>query len=245
MAEVAAHLTTNVIPHVPVRQWVLSLPWALRFRLIADPDLCRAVASAFIDALFAHHVRAARTAGLCAGSESFAHPGAGNFVQRFGSALQVNPHLHALVLDGVYVNERPGAVPVFHTSPPLSDLEVARVQADARMRIERVLRARGVIAAEGADPEPLEGHEGSAMPYLWSASLLSRTVTGTDADQKVSRLIDPDLMSTRREALDLPRGALVASSAGYSLHAATHIGRSSTPRRTSSCSHRSQGVHLR
>jgi hypothetical protein len=48
-------------------------------------------------------------------------------------------------------------------------------------------------------------------------------VTGTDADQKVSRLNDPELLSTRREALDLPRGALVASSAGYSLHAATHI----------------------
>jgi hypothetical protein len=84
--------------------------------------------------------------------------------------------------------------------------ERARVQADARVRIERV-----------------RGHEGSAMPYLWSASLLSRTVTGTDADQKVSRLIDPELSATRREALDLPRGALVASSAGYSLHAATHI----------------------
>jgi hypothetical protein len=37
---------------------VLSLPFALRFRLIADPDLCRAVASAFLDAVFVHHVRA-------------------------------------------------------------------------------------------------------------------------------------------------------------------------------------------
>jgi hypothetical protein len=54
MAEVAAHLTTNVIPHVPTRLWVLSLPWALRFRVIADPDHCRAIASAFLDAAFSH-----------------------------------------------------------------------------------------------------------------------------------------------------------------------------------------------
>jgi hypothetical protein len=56
MAEVAAHLSTNVIPYVPVRQWVLSLPWELRFRLIADPDLCRADASAFLGAVFARCV---------------------------------------------------------------------------------------------------------------------------------------------------------------------------------------------
>jgi hypothetical protein len=97
------------------------------------------------------------------------------------------------------------------------------VQADARTRIERVLRARGLFAAEGADPEPLEGHEGSPMPHLWSASLLSQTVTGTGAGQKVPRLIDPGLTSTRRDAPDLPRGALIASSDGYSLHAATRI----------------------
>jgi hypothetical protein len=66
---------------------VLSLPFALRFRLIADPDLCRAVASAFLDAVFVHHVRAEWAAGQCTGPESYAHPGAVNFVQRFGSAL--------------------------------------------------------------------------------------------------------------------------------------------------------------
>jgi len=32
MAEVAMHLTDNVLPFVPVRQWVLSVPWALRRR---------------------------------------------------------------------------------------------------------------------------------------------------------------------------------------------------------------------
>src|SRR2546427_9008335 len=33
MADTAAHLVDSVFPHVPVRQWVLSLPFALRYRL--------------------------------------------------------------------------------------------------------------------------------------------------------------------------------------------------------------------
>jgi hypothetical protein len=43
MAERAAHLVDHVFPDVPVRQWVLSLPYRLRYRLAWDHDLCRAV----------------------------------------------------------------------------------------------------------------------------------------------------------------------------------------------------------
>ena len=176
MAEVAAHLSSDVIPHVPVRQWVLSLPWELRFRMIADLDLCRSVASAFLGAVLAGCVRVAKASGHCVGPESRAHPGAVNSLQKFGSALQVNPHFYAFIIDGLYVTERQCAAPTFHPAPPLTDLDVARVQADAQTRIERVLRACGLVARDGADPEPLERYEDSALPGLWSASLLSQTV---------------------------------------------------------------------
>ena len=43
MAERAAHLVDDVFPDVPIRQWVLSLPYRLRYRLAWDHDLCRAV----------------------------------------------------------------------------------------------------------------------------------------------------------------------------------------------------------
>ncbi len=39
MAQTAAHLVGHVIPHVPVRQWVLSLPIPLRLLLAAQPKL--------------------------------------------------------------------------------------------------------------------------------------------------------------------------------------------------------------
>ena len=39
MAQTAAHRVDHVIPHVPVRQWVLSLPIPLRLLLAAQPKL--------------------------------------------------------------------------------------------------------------------------------------------------------------------------------------------------------------
>src|SRR6266481_7716555 len=43
MAEQAAHLVDTVLPTVPVRQWVLTVPHRLRYRLAFDHALCRAV----------------------------------------------------------------------------------------------------------------------------------------------------------------------------------------------------------
>ena len=39
MADTAAHLVDRVLPEAPVRQWVLSLPFSLRYRLAYDARL--------------------------------------------------------------------------------------------------------------------------------------------------------------------------------------------------------------
>jgi len=36
MNEVAAHLAASVVPPVGTRQWVLTLPYALRYRSLAE-----------------------------------------------------------------------------------------------------------------------------------------------------------------------------------------------------------------
>jgi hypothetical protein len=101
MADTAAHLVDRVLPEVPVRQWVLSLPFALRYRLAYDAPLTSAVLAVFVRAVFASLRRRARkqwgvTRGQC---------GAVTFVQRFGDALNLNVHFHSLLLDGVYASE--------------------------------------------------------------------------------------------------------------------------------------------
>ncbi len=52
MAQTAAHLVEHVIPKVPVRQWVLSLPIPLRLLLAAQPKLVqRVITGHLLDAL--------------------------------------------------------------------------------------------------------------------------------------------------------------------------------------------------
>ncbi|MEE8412078.1 MAG: transposase zinc-binding domain-containing protein, partial [Acidobacteriota bacterium] len=51
MADTAAHLVNRVLPRVPVRQWVLSLPFGLRYRLAHDRELTAAVLRVFVRAI--------------------------------------------------------------------------------------------------------------------------------------------------------------------------------------------------
>jgi hypothetical protein len=48
MSDSAAHLVDEVLPKVPVRQWVCSLPWQLRYAMGYDAKLCSAVLAAFM-----------------------------------------------------------------------------------------------------------------------------------------------------------------------------------------------------
>ena len=52
MADTAAHLVDRVLPRVPVRQWVLSLPFGLRYRLAYDRELTAEVLRIFVRAVF-------------------------------------------------------------------------------------------------------------------------------------------------------------------------------------------------
>jgi hypothetical protein len=86
MADTAAHLVDRVLPEVPVRQWVLTLPYPLRYRCAYDARLTSEVLRAFLQALFAELRRRVRQRwGLRA-----EQCGAVTFLQRFGSALNLN-----------------------------------------------------------------------------------------------------------------------------------------------------------
>ena len=81
MAERAAHLVDKVFPPVPVRQWVLSLPHRLRYRLAWDHVLCRAVVGRTMRAIHGFLRRRARDAGVTDG-----RGGAVAILQRFGGS---------------------------------------------------------------------------------------------------------------------------------------------------------------
>jgi len=105
-----------------VRQWVLSLPFALRYRLAYDAPLTSAVLGVFVRTVFGSLRRRARKQWGVARGQC----GAVTFVQRFGGALNLNVHFHSLLLDGVYASGPDGALR-FLPLPPPEDAEVERV----------------------------------------------------------------------------------------------------------------------
>ena len=138
MAERAAHLVDHVFPDVPIRQLVLSLPYRLRYRLAWDHDLCRAVVAVYLRAVLGWLRRRAQLEDVADG-----RGGAVVVVQRFGGALNLNVHIHALVLDGVFTKDRAGTV-ACHPTPSLTALEVAEVLATVEPRTARLLNRRGI-----------------------------------------------------------------------------------------------------
>ena len=108
MADTAAHLVDHVFPEVPVRQWVLSVPFALRYRLAYDSSLVRDVLQIFVRTIFSS-IR--RRAGVPASNRK-ARCGAVGFIQRFSDALNLDPHYHLAALDGMYIDNSKGE-PVF------------------------------------------------------------------------------------------------------------------------------------
>jgi len=81
---------------VPVRQWVISLPIPLRLLLVSRPQLLTPVLQVVQRVLTRFLLG---EAGLEADE---ADSGAVTLLQRFGSAANLNIHLHCLVLNGVY-----------------------------------------------------------------------------------------------------------------------------------------------
>ena len=116
MSQTAEHLIEHVMPAVPYRQWTVSYPKMLRAQLSHYPKLWSAVTTAALNKIFAWQKRQARKARI-------QNPltGSVTFLQRFGSILQLSPHAHAWLPDGVFYLKENGAL-VFHVlAPPTTD----------------------------------------------------------------------------------------------------------------------------
>jgi hypothetical protein len=212
MAERAAHLVDHVFPEVPVRQWVLTLPFRIRYLLAWDHVLCRAVVGVFLRAVLGFLRRRARQLDGIADGRS----GAAVIVQRFGAALNTNIHAHAMVLDGVFAEDAARRLR-FHPYPPPADAEMDAVLSTIVRRVRRLLVRRGVWEDEAGDPW---AEADPVLAGLTGAAVRGRRVLGPQAGAPVRRCgASPDLA-----ALPVPRrGPCHAHADGFDLHAGVTV----------------------
>ncbi len=165
----------QLIPRVPVRHWVLALPPWLRAYLARDDMLAAQVSRLFVRELFAA-IR--RVAGISAHK---VHCGGVSLIHRAGVALNVNVHVHALVLDGVYTMPSSETTAIFHPlsaapEPALADALVRRVLKGIRVLLSRRMSSGAL---------PMSNH---ALQKLEKASIYHRVATGPRAGASVRRV---------------------------------------------------------
>jgi hypothetical protein len=153
MAERAAHLTDHVLPDVPVRQWVLTVPHRLRYLLAWNHGLTRAVVGVFMRAVLGWLRRRARLGQGIREDRG----GAVAIVQRFGAALNVTG---GGLTNGRWIGvwRRPGRKPRAESPEPnvasgVSSLGVrgtVSASAERPWRAGRDTAATGVFECRGA-----------------------------------------------------------------------------------------------
>jgi hypothetical protein len=210
MANTAANLVDRVLPAVPVRQWVLSLPWELRALAAFKADVLSALARIFVEAIFARHLRWAKERGL-----GEARSGAVTHVQRFGSSVNLNVHFHVMVLDGVFTREEPGH-PLFHPAPPPTRAELDQVVRHVHRRAVAWLARAGHLGAS-SEARSQDAHAQTSLDAC-AAVAMGRGAVRAIRD-------DPGAPEDGATGVDTPPadGSAVDHD-GFNLHASVAIG---------------------
>jgi Putative transposase/Transposase zinc-binding domain len=208
MANTAAHLVDRVLPDVPVRQYVLSLPYELRRLAAFKADVLTALGRIFVEGIFATYRTRAKREGIDDGQ-----CGSVTFVQRFGS-LNLNVHFHVVVLDGVFARDASGCVS-FHpaTAPTLSDLQaiVTRVKNGCAAW----LRRHGYI-----DDRPVEDRSNEASTQT-AIDACAAIAMGRGNVATLPREHEEEREGDHEQRLD--KAGFVAERDGFNLHADVRV----------------------
>src|SRR5690606_18465519 len=213
----ADHLVTSVIPCVPVRQWVFTLPKPLRYRLAWDHAFLLDVHRAFTAGLLQFYAEVGEARGL-----SRPRGAAVTALQRFGSGLELNVHFHTLAPDGCF-HELPDGRVAFRALGKLRPGEVRWVLTRVQKNIEEACarhgyRLDGGVTLERSEPVVERAEPGLAQLQL--AALTGARGTGDFPERPTRRL----LTAPPRQREDLAtHDELKARLGGFDLHAGVRV----------------------
>ena len=146
-----------------------------------------------------------------------AHSGAVTLIQRFGSAANLNIHLHCLVLDGVYRSS--AGAPVFHEARAPSAAELKTLLNRIIQRVVKLLTRTGYLIEEQGVRYLAQAESDCALTPLQAAACTYRIALGPHAGQKVL-----SLQTVPSRAGDSTQPGCV-NAHGFSLHAASTLWR--------------------
>lgn len=206
MAESAALLVDEVLPAVPIRQWVLSFPYQLRLLLAQHPDMMGKVLE------IVYRTLATQLIGKAGFNKHNAQTGAVTLIQRFGSALNLNLHFHMLFLDGVYAEDKYGAMRFNRVKAPTQE-ELGALVHQLSQRVSRFLEKKGWLQRDVENTYLLlDGDDDDALLQLQGYSVTYRIAMGPQTGRKVLSL-------QSLSPAPAQESARVAKQAGFSLHA--------------------------
>lgn len=216
MNDLSLHLVDNVLPAVPLRQYVLTVPWALKYRFGYDRKAFSQLIRIFWQELErSYRHRAKRELGLRSVKE--AQAGALTFVQRCDSALRLSPHLHNTALDGVYVRGEDGALHFIELPPP-SDEDLLQIAERTARRILAYLEDQADFD-EFLDSEPL-------LARCYAASADGRSLLD---GRRPTRVLEGKVLPTQEP------GSLRVEVAGFGLYAGVTVDADDHERRFQLC----------
>jgi hypothetical protein len=131
-----------------------------------------------------------------------------------GTALNLNPHLHVLVADGVFVCRDDGSSPEFMATPAPTSDDLRGVIARVIARLETIARRRG-----HRDPAAAGSLDEDGMERLRRAA--GGRGTFARIDEKGAR--EDDKEKHAAAALRLSSHGLVAEMGGFNLHAGVRV----------------------
>ena len=217
MMEASTHLVDNVLPLVPYRQFVVTLPIPLRYWCHFNKKLYAKIHKLIITEIHQYYIDKAIQSGIKDPS-----PGSMSFTQRWGSALNLNPHIHCLCPDGVYtwLKDKPR----FHKLNTISNDDVAILIQKISLRVIKYLKTKGYIdqdgdVIEGPHPDDLF-QDYDALTQASTCSISNKIAFGPNAGKYVQRL-GASLQVGR--VIALAKGNRCYAIHGFSLHANTAI----------------------
>ena len=183
MAEQAAHLVDYVFEnHIPLRQFVLSMPIQIRLIMAQRPDITTKTLAIFIKHISRYYRFKAKEIGIV-NSIAEAKCGAVTSIQRHGSALNLNTHFHSLVPNGVFVEKGTDSESQvqFIGVPGPKQTDLDKISNEVCKDVKNMLSDMGLW-------EDLPADEHKSLSICYEESIYGRLKVGPNKGEQIVRI---------------------------------------------------------